>query len=324
MKRKILLEINNLKKSFPYEKNFFGKVKKEVKAVDNVSFILRECETLAIVGESGCGKSTIAKIILGLVKQDSGEVLIGKQDTKKQKLREKSKFIQMIFQDPYSSLDPSMKIEDIMSEGILYHKLATKENVRDKVVALLKQCGLDEEVLDRYAREFSGGQRQRVAIARALSLKPKVIVADEAVSALDVSMQAQIINLMIELQREKGLSYIFISHDLNVVKYIASKVGVMYLGSMVEIGDKSKLYKNPRHPYTRALLDSVPIEHPKDRRKRVLLKGEIASKIELRSGCKFYARCPYAKEICMCEEPKLIEIEKDYFVACHFVDKLEN
>lgn len=324
MKRKILLEVNNLKKSFPYEKNFFGKVKKEVKAVDNVSFILRECETLAIVGESGCGKSTIAKIILGLVKQDSGEVLIGKQDTKKQKLREKSKFIQMIFQDPYSSLDPSMKIEDIMSEGILYHKLATKENVRDKVVALLKQCGLDEEVLDRYAREFSGGQRQRVAIARALSLKPKVIVADEAVSALDVSMQAQIINLMIELQREKGLSYIFISHDLNVVKYIASKVGVMYLGSMVEIGDKSKLYKNPRHPYTRALLDSVPIEHPKDRRKRVLLKGEIASKIELRSGCKFYARCPYAKEICMCEEPKLIEIEKDYFVACHFVDKLEN
>lgn len=309
MEKDILLEVKNLVKKFPYEKSFFGKVKKSVKAIDDVSFILREGETLAIVGESGSGKSTVAKVILGIVKEDSGDVI---------KEKEEKRFIQMIFQDPYSSLDPSMEIKDIMEEGILYHKLATKENVKSKVIELLELCGLNEDVLDRYPREFSGGQRQRVAIARALSLNPKIIIADEAVSALDVSMQAQIINLMIKLQKERGLSYIFISHDLNVVKYIASRVAVMYLGSIVEIGDKSQIYKNPKHPYTKALIDSVPISHPKDRGKRVLLKGEIASKIENIEGCSFYSRCQRAKDICKTKRPKLIEIEKNNFVACHY------
>ncbi|MGL4453260.1 MAG: ABC transporter ATP-binding protein [Sarcina sp.] len=324
MKKNILLEVNKLAKEFPYEKSFFGKVKKSVKAVDKISFDLKEGETLAIVGESGCGKSTVAKIILGLVKQDSGEVIISENGNRKESLKERSKFIQMIFQDPYSSLDPSMKIKDIMSEGMLYHKLVTKEAAEAKTIELLKLSGLNEDVLERYAREFSGGQRQRIAIARALSLNPKIIIADEAVSSLDVSMQAQIINLMIKLQQEQGLSYIFISHDLNVVKYVASRVAVMYFGSIVEIGDKSKMYKTPKHPYTKALIESVPITHPKERGKKVLLKGELVSKIDKHEGCKFYSRCQYAKEICKLEEPKLKEVEKDYFVACHLVDRLES
>ncbi|MGL5575936.1 MAG: ABC transporter ATP-binding protein [Sarcina sp.] len=324
MKKNILLEVNKLAKEFPYEKSFFGKVKKSVKAVDKISFDLKEGETLAIVGESGCGKSTVAKIILGLVKQDSGEVIISENGNRKESLKERSKFIQMIFQDPYSSLDPSMKIKDIMSEGMLYHKLVTKEAAEAKTIELLKLSGLNEDVLERYAREFSGGQRQRIAIARALSLNPKIIIADEAVSSLDVSMQAQIINLMIKLQQEQGVSYIFISHDLNVVKYVASRVAVMYFGSIVEIGDKSKMYKTSKHPYTKALIESVPITHPKERGKKVLLKGELVSKIDKHEGCKFYSRCQYAKKICKLEEPELKEVEKDYFVACHLVDRLES
>ncbi|MGL4760877.1 MAG: ABC transporter ATP-binding protein [Sarcina sp.] len=325
MSKKIILEIKNLVKEFPYEKNFFGKTKKSLKAVDDISFKLTEGETLAIVGESGCGKSTLARTIIGLYKQDSGNVIIDGVDTstyKKLDMKNKSSFIQMVFQDPYSSLNPSMKIRDILAQAMLYHKLMSKSEAEKESIKLLKLCGLDETVLDRYAKEFSGGQRQRIAIARALTLNPRIIIADEAVSALDVSMQAQIVNLMIKLQKEMGVSYIFISHDLSLVKYIASRVGVMYLGEIVEIGDKTKVYKNPMHPYTKALMQSVPISHPNQRRRKKLLKGELPTSINNVKGCKFSTRCPYAEDICTSERPKLRLVGENHFVSCHLVNEI--
>jgi oligopeptide/dipeptide ABC transporter ATP-binding protein len=322
---KVILEVNNLEKNFPYEKSFFGKVKKSLKAVDKITLKVNEGETLAIVGESGCGKSTLARTIIGLHKKDNGTIIIdgiNRDSYRKSDIKNKSSFIQMIFQDPYSSLNPSMKIRDIISQAMLYHGFVTKSDMERESIRLLKLCGLDETVLDRYAKEFSGGQRQRIAIARALSLNPKIIIADEAVSALDVSMQAQIINLMIRLQKKIGMAYIFISHDLNLVKYIATRVGVMYLGEIVEIGDKTKIYKNPMHPYTKALMQSVPISHPSQRGQRKLLKGELPSVVDSIKGCKFRTRCPYAKEVCMLKKPELKKYEENHFVACHFAKKL--
>ena len=320
MENKKILEIKNLKKYFLYEKNFFGVSKKFIKAVDDISFSIESGETLAIVGESGSGKSTLARTIIGLHEKDAGDILIeGKNKNDLSKL-EVSKFMQMIFQDPYSSLDPTMKIIDIMLEGVLYHKIFDKNIAREECIKLLKICGIEKEFITRYPREFSGGQRQRVAIARTLSLNPKLIIADEPVSALDVSMQAQIINLMIKLQEEKNMSYIFISHDLSLVKYIATKVAVMYKGEIVEITSKEEIYKNPKHPYTKALMGSVLIKHPKDRHKRILLNSEIESEIDINEdfGCKFRLRCPYAKDICKSEVIQNIEVEKNHFVRCNF------
>ena len=320
MENKKILEIKNLKKYFSYEKNFFGVSKKFIKAVDNISFSIESGETLAIVGESGSGKSTLARTIIGLHKEESGDILIDGKNKSDLSKFEVSKFMQMIFQDPYSSLDPTMKIIDIMLEGVLYHKIFEKNIARDECINLLKICGIEKEFINRYPREFSGGQRQRVAVARTLSLNPKLIIADEPVSALDVSMQAQIINLMIKLQREKNMSYIFISHDLSLVKYIATKVAVMYKGEIVESASKEEIYRNPRHPYTKALMNSVLINHPKERHKKKLLNGEVEANMDMDEDdmCKFRARCPYAKDICKSEILQNIEVEKNHFVRCNF------
>ncbi|MGL4741097.1 MAG: ABC transporter ATP-binding protein, partial [Sarcina sp.] len=321
-----VLEVRNLNKGFIEKRSFLGKIKSIKKAVDNVSFDLYEGETLAIVGESGCGKSTLARTIMGLHKKDSGKIVLDGTDIDSlslAELKKKSNFIQMVFQDPYSSLDPSMKIGDMLSEAMVYHALVKKEEAIYECIQLLELCGLDESILDGYASEFSGGQRQRIALARALSLSPKIIIADEAVSALDVSVQAQIINLMIKLQKKIGMSYIFISHDLSIVKYIASRVAVMYKGEIVEIGDKDSIYKNPIHPYTRLLLNSIPIAHPKDRGKRNIDINSNIENFNFDIGCNFRDRCPYSKAICEMEKPSLLKNNKDRFVACHFSNELE-
>ncbi|MGL4992237.1 MAG: ABC transporter ATP-binding protein [Sarcina sp.] len=320
-----VLEVRNLNKAFVEKRNFFGKVKSVKKAVDNISFDLYEGETLAIVGESGCGKSTLARTIMGLHKKDSGKIVLDGTDLDElsfSELKKKSNFIQMVFQDPYSSLDPSMKVGDMLSEAMIYHGFVKKEEAIYECIQLLELCGLDESILEGYASEFSGGQRQRIALARALSLNPKIIIADEAVSALDVSVQAQIINLMIKLQKKIGMSYIFISHDLSIVKYIAGRVAVMYKGEIVEIGDKDAIYKNPIHPYTRLLLNSIPIAHPRDRGKR---KIDINSNIEnfnFDIGCKFRDRCQYSKGICEIEKPSLLKNDDGRFISCHFSNEL--
>ncbi|WP_055071550.1 ABC transporter ATP-binding protein [Clostridium massiliamazoniense] len=320
MNEENILEVKSLIKYFPAEKKLFRKTKKFIKAVDNITFTLKKGESLAIVGESGCGKTTLAKTIIGLINKNSGEVKINNKnifEVSKKERQEIRTEVQMIFQDPYSSLNPMKRVKDIIGEAMLYHNIANKENLEEKVVEVMELCGLPKEYIDRYPREFSGGQRQRIGIARAIALKPKVIIADEPVSALDVSMQAQIINLMIELQEKIGMSYLFISHDLALVKYIANRVAVMYLGSIVEIGDKNLIYKNTKHPYTIALMESVPIMHPRDRRKKEVVKGEASIKSEGQKGCKFSERCKYSKEICKEKEPILREVEKKHFVACH-------
>lgn len=254
----VILELKNINKRFPIKKNFFGQVKESFVAADDISFTLKKGETLAIVGESGSGKSTIANIIIGLLKSDSGQII--------KDINDKKNFIQMIFQDPYSSLDPSMKIRDIIGEAMLYHKIISKDNLEDEIERLLLICGLDKQIIDRYPHEFSGGQRQRIAIARALSLNPSIIIADEAVSSLDLSMQKRIIKLLVDIQKEKKISYIFISHDLELVKEIATRVVVMYKGKIVESGLIKDVYENPKNQYTKSLLESIPIKHPKDRK----------------------------------------------------------
>ena len=314
-----LLEVKNLKKHFPVNKGWFSK-DVYLKAVDDISFKIRKGETLGIVGESGCGKSTAGRCILGLHKNVEGEVvfkgtnILSLNKSKLMSLRPK---FQMIFQDPYSSLNPNMTLEKIISQAPLEHKIINKSESKEYVEEVLNRCGLAKYHLKRYPHEFSGGQRQRIGIARALALNPEFIVADEPVSALDVSIQAQIINLLIKSQKDLGLSYLFISHDLSVVRHICHRVGVMYLGSLMEIADKKDLYKNPCHPYTKALLSSIPIPNPKIKREKILIKGEIPSPINPPIGCKFHTRCPYAKEACKEVAPKVKEIEKNHFVACH-------
>ncbi|MGL5617177.1 MAG: ABC transporter ATP-binding protein [Sarcina sp.] len=320
MDKENVLEVKNLVKYFPHEKSFFGKTKTFVKAVDNVSFSLKKGESLAVVGESGCGKTTLAKTLLKLYEKNSGDVFIeGKEifSLKKEELNKVRKKIQMIFQDPFSSLDPSKTAGEIIGEAMIYHGIVKKENLREEIIKVMKSCGLTEEYIDRYPDEFSGGQRQRIGIARAIALNPEIIIADEPVSALDVSTQAQIVNLLLDLQEEKNLSYIFISHDLSLVKYIADKVMVMYLGNIVEIGDKDSIYRNPKHPYTKALMDSVPVTSPRDRRIREVLMGEVPSPINPPKGCKFHNRCKYAMEQCKSIEPKLEQVEGTHLVACY-------
>lgn len=320
MENEVILKVENLKKYFPIKGGFFEKTVGNVRAVDDVSLEIRKGETLGIVGESGCGKSTTGRTILQLLKPTAGKVYFKGQriDTmKKSELRSIRPKMQLIFQDPYSSLNPRMTVGQIIGEALIDHGMVKKENIRARVLEVMDMCGLAEYQIDRFPHEFSGGQRQRIGIARALALDPEFIVADEPVSALDVSIQAQIINLLVKLQKEKGFSYMFISHDLSVVEHLCDRVGVMYLGSMVELADKDRLFDNPLHPYTKALLSAIPIPDPTAERNRIILQGDIPSPANPPAGCKFNTRCPYAKEICSKEVPEYREIEKDHFVACH-------
>lgn len=320
MDNDIILKVDNLKKYFPVKGGFFGRTIGNVRAVDDVSLEIKRGETLGIVGESGCGKSTTGRTILQLLKPTSGNVYFNGQKINgisKSELRRLRPKMQLIFQDPYSSLNARMTVGQIIGEALLDHGMVKKEEMRSRVLEVMDMCGLAEYQIDRFPHEFSGGQRQRIGIARALALNPEFIVADEPVSALDVSIQAQIINLLAKLQKEKGFTYMFISHDLSVVEHICDRVGVMYLGSMVELADKDELFENPLHPYTKALLSAIPIPDPTAKRNRIILIGDIPSPANPPSGCKFHTRCPYATEICSKENPEYRELEKNHFVACH-------
>lgn len=315
-----LLKVENLKKYFPIKSGLLQKTTGNVKAVDDISFIINKGETFGLVGESGCGKSTTGRTILRLHEKTEGNVEfkgIKIHDLKREELRKLRPKMQMIFQDPYSSLNPRMTVGQVIGEALIEHKLVSKLDAKDKVLEVMDLCGLAPYHIKRYPHEFSGGQRQRIGIARALALNPEFIVADEPVSALDVSIQSQIINLLIESQEKYGLSYLFISHDLSVVKHICHKVGVMYLGSLIEFADKDGLYKNPLHPYTKALLSAVPIPDPTIKRERIILKGDIPSPANPPKGCKFHTRCPYAKPICREAVPIYKKVDSNHYVACH-------
>ena len=317
-----ILEVKNLKKYFPLGKGKLKPDKPYVKAVDGISLDLYEGETLGLVGESGCGKSTLGRTILRLHEPTSGEVIFKGQDISKLSKKEMRKLredIQFIFQDPYSSLNPRMNVFNILSEPLIAHgKFKRGPELEAYVKDLMEKCGLPSYYCYRYPHQFSGGQRQRIGIARSLALSPSFIICDEPVSALDVSIQSQIINLMMDLQEEQNISYIFISHDLSVVKHISDRVGVMYLGSMVELGDKDEIYANPQHPYTRALMAAIPIPDPDKRSDMKLIEGEIPSNVNTPKGCKFHPRCPFAKDICKTEVPEVKEIKPRHFVQCHF------
>ncbi|MCD6442618.1 MAG: dipeptide ABC transporter ATP-binding protein [Thermotogae bacterium] len=319
-----ILRVENLVKYFPIRAGVFKRIVAWVKAVDGVSFDVYEGETLGLVGESGCGKTTVGMTILRLYEPMGGKVYFRDIDmfsAKGERLRKLRQKVQIIFQDPYSSLNPRMRVKNIIAEGIRTHKLASGSELTDRVADLLKKVGLSPDHMNRFPHEFSGGQRQRIGIARALAVNPELIICDEAVSALDVSIQAQILNLLKDLQSEFKLTYIFISHALNVIKHISDKVAVMYLGKIVELADKRKLFDNPLHPYTKALMSAIPIPDPEVRREKIILKGDVPSPINPPSGCRFHTRCPFAKDICKEEEPDLIEIEEGHFVACHFAEK---
>ncbi len=316
-KNEILLEVNHLKKHFKMGKG------KTLKAVDDVSFYIRKGETLGVVGESGCGKTTCGRTCIGLYDKTDGEVLYRGQDIHTLKGKDRKDFtkqVQIIFQDPYASLDPKMKVDEIIAEGIRAHKLLTNEkDIAARVEELLETVGLDKSYKDRYVHEFSGGQRQRIGIARALAVEPEFIMCDEPISALDVSIQAQIVNLLEKLQKEKGLTYMFIAHDLSMVKHISDRVMVLYLGKVMEITTSENLYENPCHPYTKALLSAIPIPDPEVERQkqRIKLEGEIPSPINPGEGCRFKNRCKYATDKCFKEQPELKMVEDEHFVACH-------
>ncbi len=315
-----LLCVKDLKKYFPVEKNMFGKPTKFLKAVDNVSFTLKKGKTLGIVGESGCGKTTMGRTILRLYDVTGGEVWFKGREVSKISNKEFDKLrpnMQMIFQDPYASLSPRLTVGEIIGEAARQHGLVDKAHYREYVLDVMKMCGLQPHYFDRYPHEFSGGQRQRICIARALALKPELVVCDEPVSALDVSIQAQIINMLRDLQKELGLTYIFISHDLSVVKHISDEVGVMYLGSMVEYGSKESIFQNTLHPYTKALFSAVPVPNPHVKMNRIILKGDIPSPVNPPKGCKFHTRCEQCMEICKHIPPKYREVEAGHFCACH-------
>ncbi len=316
----VLLDVRHLKKHFPVEKNFFGKPIKFLKAVDDVSFSLKKGKTLGIVGESGCGKTTMGRTILRLHDVTDGEVIFKGQDVTALSDREFDKLrpnMQMIFQDPYASLSPRMTVGEIIGEAPRQHGLIGEEGFRDYVLNVMKMCGLQPHYFERYPHEFSGGQRQRICIARALALKPELVICDEPVSALDVSIQAQIINMLKDLQRELGLTYVFISHDLSVVKHISDEVGVMYLGTMVEYGTKEKIFNNTLHPYTKALFSAVPVPNPHVKMNRVILKGDIPSPVNPPKGCKFHTRCEHCSEVCKYIPPMYREVEEGHYCACH-------
>lgn len=316
---KPLVEVRHLKEYFDVTTGLFRS--KPLKAVDDVSFSLMRGETLGLVGESGCGKTTVGRTMLHLYKPTAGEILFdGKPVKTKQEIMEYRKHATMVFQDPYSSLNPRMTVSDIIGEPLDIHKAyASKEERSAKILELMEHVGLNSEHAARYAHEFSGGQRQRIGIARALAMNPDFIVCDEPVSALDVSIQAQVINMFYELQQKFGLTYLFIAHDLLVVRHISNRIAVMYLGKMVELADAAEIYEHPLHPYSKSLMSAVPVPDPKIARenKRIVLTGDIPSPLNAPSGCPFRTRCPYASEECACSMPEFKEVRKGHFVACH-------
>ena len=317
-----LLEVKNLKKYFDASSGLFGKNKKYVQAVDDVSFELKKGETLGLVGESGCGKSTTGRTIIKLYEPTEGQIIFKGQDISKLKKSEMLPFrknMQMIFQDPYASLNTRMTVGDIIAEPLEIHGMATKAEMKDKVQQLLHDVGLNPDHAARYPHEFSGGQRQRIGIARALAVEPDFIICDEPISALDVSIQAQVVNMLEDLQKNRGLTYLFIAHDLSMVKYISDRIGVMYLGKMVEMTFSDELYKNPLHPYTQAHLSAIPIPDPDIAKQshRILLTGDVPSPIDPPSGCRFRTRCPKAMDICKEAEPQMKELAPGHFCACH-------
>jgi len=322
----ILLKVMGLTKHFPvHEGSFIRRQTGVVHAVDGVSFNVRRGETLGLVGESGCGKSTTGRTILQLYKPTAGSVLFNGVDLVKlgeEELRQYRRKMQMIFQDPYASLNPRMTVGEIISDPLqVYKEVRTKKDIDDKVSELLELVKLDPSHINRYPHEFSGGQRQRIGVARSLALRPDMIVCDEPISALDVSIQAQVVNLLVELQRKFNLTYLFIAHDLSMVRHICDRVAVMYLGVIVELAERNEFYHNPLHPYTRALLSAVSIPDPRveERRKRTILKGEIPSPIDPPSGCRFHTRCPIAKPECAQSQPELRELAPGHFAACHLI-----
>ncbi len=319
LKENILI-VNHLKKYFPVETNLIGQPIRYLKAVDDVSLRIPYGKTLGVVGESGCGKTTLGRTLLGLYDKTAGEVYFDGKDITKYGDRQMNtirKDMQVIFQDPYSSLSPRFTVGGIIGEGVAVHKIVPHKEIKDYVVNLMERCGLQPQYYERYPYEFSGGQRQRICIARALAVKPKFVVCDEPVSALDVSIQAQILNLLRELQKEMQLAYMFISHDLSVVQHVSDDVGVMYLGSMVECGSTERIFNNPMHPYTKSLLSAVPVPDPRSKRERIILQGSIPSPANPPSGCRFHTRCPECMEICKTQTPVYREYEAGHSCACH-------
>lgn len=330
VKAKKLLEVRNLKKYFPIEKGFLRRIEGYVKAVDDVSFYINEGETLGLVGESGCGKTTLGRCVVQAIQATEGQILfrlpndevvdLGKLN--KKELSQIRKHFHMIFQDPYASLDPRATVLDIISEPIKYNDIAKGEDLVNRVKDLMKVVGLEVQHLKRYPHAFSGGQRQRIGIARSLAPSPNLIVCDEAVSALDVSIQAQILNLLQDLQKEFNLTYLFVAHDLSVVEHISDRVAVMYVGRMVEMAATEALFLNPKHPYTEALMSAVPRNDPEVKMDRIILPGEVANPAEPPTGCYFHPRCKYAQEKCRTQTPEWDEVEPEHFAACHFAREL--
>lgn len=330
MVNKELLKVEGLKQYFPIKGGLFGRTVNHVKAVDDISFTVHEGETVSIVGESGCGKSTTGRAILRLEEPTEGKVTFQDVDLttlSKREMRKYRKDLQIIFQDPYASINPRQTVADVLNEAMEIQNVVPKEKRRERIIELLETVGLNEYQADRYPHEFSGGQRQRIGIARALSVDPKLIICDEAVSALDVSIQAQVLNLLQELQEKYKLTYLFISHDLGVVRHISDRIMVMYLGKIVEIADKDSLFESPKHPYTQALLSAIPVPDPERVKTHIELKGDVPSPIDPPSGCRFHTRCPYAQDRCEKEIPPLKThpgMKEGHQAACHFVEEIAN
>ena len=319
-KGETLVEVNNLVKYFPVRAGLLQRVVNQVKAVDDVSFIVRKGETLGMVGESGCGKTTVGRTMLRLVEPTSGSVKFKGNDVfamKPNELKAIRRNMQIIFQDPYASLDPRVPIGESVMEGLHIHRIGTPRERVDIMLATLKKVGLEDYHARRFPHEFSGGQRQRIGIARALALRPDFIICDEPVSALDVSIQSQVLNILKDLQVEFGLTYLFIAHNLSVVEHVSDRVAVMYLGKMVEMASREELFRNPLHPYTQALMSAIPVPNPRLRRQRTILKGDVPSPLNPPKGCRFHPRCPVAIEICAHQEPAFLEVSPDHWVACH-------
>jgi peptide/nickel transport system ATP-binding protein len=335
--RHVLLEVKNLKKYFLRTRGFMKRVLGTVKAVDDVSFFIKQGETLALVGESGCGKTTTGRCLMRAIEPTEGEILfrfdgantaVDMAHLEKKDLKEIRKAIALVFQDPYSSLNPRMNILETVGEPLVIHReVSSRSELEDRVATLLKMVRLDPEYMRRYPHAFSGGQRQRIAIARALSMRPKFVVADEPVSALDVSVQAQILNLLEELQDEFNLTYLFVAHNLAVIEYVSDRVAVMYVGKLVELADTAELFGDPKHPYTEALLSAVPKPDPRYEKEEIILGGEVADPANPPAGCYFHPRCRYAKDVCAQEEPSFTDVKNDpehpHFVACHFARELD-